>query len=79
MDTESSVSQWGNSLAVRIPAEIARQWGVQAGAAIEIIQRDDTLVLRKKVYDLPALLSQITESNLHREVDTGPPVGKEIV
>jgi len=79
MDTESNVSQWGNSLAVRIPAEIARQWGVQAGAAIEMIQRDDTLVLRKKVYDLPALLSQITESNLHQEVDTGPPVGKEIV
>ena len=78
MDTESSVSQWGNSLAVRIPAEIARQWGVQAGAAIEIIQRDDALVLRKKVYALPALLSQITEGNLHREVDTGPPAGKEI-
>lgn len=78
MDTESSVSQWGNSLAVRIPAEIARQWGVQAGAPIEMIQRDDALVLRKKVYALPALLSQITEGNLHREVDTGPPTGKEI-
>ena len=78
MDTESNVSQWGNSLAVRIPAEIARQWGVEAGAPIEMIQRDDALVLRKKVYDLPALLSQITEDNLHREVDTGPPVGKEI-
>lgn len=63
MDTESSVSQWG----------------VEAGAPIEMIQRDDALVLRKKVYDLPALLSQITEGNLHPEVDTGPPVGKEMV
>ena len=77
MEAEASVSQWGDSLAVRIPANIAREWGVRAGALIEIVQRDDELVLRKKSYDLNRMLAQITEDNLHPEIDTGPPVGNE--
>ena len=77
MEAEASVSQWGDSLAVRIPANIAREWGVRAGALIEIVQRDDELVLRKKSYDLNRMLAQITEDNLHAEIDTGPPVGNE--
>ena len=77
MESEASVSQWGDSLAVRIPANIAREWGVRAGALIEIVQRDDELVLRKKSYDLNRMLAQITEDNLHPEIDTGPPVGNE--
>ena len=77
MEVESSVSQWGNSLAVRIPSDMARQWGVRAGAAIEIIHRDGELVLRKKSYDLTTMMSQITEENLHPEIQTGPPIGNE--
>ena len=78
MDAESSVSKWGNSLAIRIPAAIAQEWGVREGERIEIIQRDGEVVLWKKTYDLATLLSHITEDNLHGEIDTGPPVGKEV-
>lgn len=78
MDAESSVSKWGNSLAIRIPAAIVQEWGVREGERIDIIQRDGEVVLRKKTYDLVTLLSQITEDNLHSEIDTGPPVGKEV-
>ena len=78
MEVESSVSRWGNCLAVRIPADIARKWGVRVGAPIEIIQRDDEIILRKKTYTLAQALSQITEDNLHPEIDTSPPVGNEI-
>ena len=78
MEVESNVSKWGNCLAVRIPAEIARKWGVRVGAPIEIIQQDNEVVLRKKTYTLAQALSQITEDNLHPEIDTDPPVGKEI-
>ena len=77
MEIESTISKRDNSLAVRIPADIARKWGVRVGAPIEIIQRDGEIVLRKKTYDLTTILSQITEDNLHDEIDTGPPVGKE--
>ena len=78
MAAESNVFQWGNGLAVRIPDAIAREWGVRAGAAVELIQRDGEIVLRKRTYDLDALLSQITEDNLHSGTDTGSPVGNEI-
>ena len=78
MEIESNVTQWGNSLAVRIPAAIAREWGVRAGAPIEIMQRDGEIVLRKKTYTLAQALAQITEDNLHPEIDTGPPLGNEL-
>ena len=78
MEVESNVSKWGNCLAVRIPADIARKWGVRAGSPIEIIQREGEIILRKKTYSLAQALAQITEDNLHPEIDTGPPLGKEI-
>ena len=78
MNAESSITQWGDSLAICIPDNIAQEWGIHPGSTIEIIRRDDVLVLRKKTYDLATMLSQITDENLHREIDTGPPMGKEI-
>ena len=33
---------------------------------------------REKVYDLDELLSQVTRDNLHGEIDSGEPVGREI-
>jgi antitoxin MazE len=33
---------------------------------------------REKTYDLDELLSQVTTDNLHGEIDSGEPVGREI-
>ncbi|BAY21603.1 transcriptional regulator/antitoxin, MazE [Calothrix sp. NIES-2100] len=33
---------------------------------------------REKIYDLDELLSQVTTDNLHSEIDSGEPVGREI-
>ncbi|MBD2441600.1 hypothetical protein [Nostoc sp. FACHB-110] len=33
---------------------------------------------REKIYDLDELLSQVTMDNLHGEIDSGEPVGREI-
>ena len=77
MVLESHVYKQGDCLSVSIPLEVARKWGLRAGAPIEIQQRDGEIVVRKKAYDLDLMLSQITEDNLHPEIDTGPPVGNE--
>ena len=48
--------------------------------AVELSLRDNELVIARVVkteYSLADLLAQITDANLHREVDTGPAVGGE--
>ena len=77
MGEELRVSRWGASLAVRIPGPIAEQWGVQEGSTIEIVPVGDGVVMRKKVYDLDDMLSQVNARNLHLEENTGPPQGNE--
>ena len=71
------VSQWGNSLAVRLSRAHAQELGVTKGSAIEISVEGDTLVVRKSRYDLRALLARVTPDNLHGETDTGRAMGRE--
>ncbi len=77
MGTKSHVSRWGASLAVRIPKSVAAQWGVREGSAIEILPKGDQVVLRKKTYDLDAMLADVNPDNLHAELDTGAARGSE--
>lgn len=77
MGAKSHIAKWGTSLAVRIPKPIAEQWGVCEGSAIEIVSHGDQVVMRKRTYNLADMLDQITEDNLHPELDTGPTQGNE--
>ena len=78
MAAKTRIATWGSSLAIRIPKPIAEQWGVREGSAVEIVPEGDTLVLRKRAYDLDQLLACITPGNIHSEHDTGPAQGNEI-
>lgn len=77
----AAVAKWGNSLAVRIPHAFAREISVSEGVSVDLCISDGALVVRPleqpEVYDLDALLSGITEENLHREISTGQAVGNE--
>ena len=77
MGASQHVRKWGSSLAVRIPKAIAEQWGVGEGSAIELESEGDRVVMRKRAYDLAALLSRVTADNLHTEQETGEPQGNE--
>ncbi len=77
MVAKSHISKWGSSLAVRIPKPIAEHWGVQEGSVIEIVQRDDQVVLCKKKYDLGDMIAKMSPDNLHSEQDTGQAQGRE--
>ena len=78
------VSRWGNSLAVRIPARLARQVDISEGSAVELTVEDNKLVIvsvepEAPRYDLAQLIAGINQENIHDEVDLGDPVGAEIL
>jgi antitoxin MazE len=80
MKKETTVSRWGNSLAVRIPQAIAKQARLNEGDSLELdLHRDGSIVLRpaRRRYELSELVARITSKNRHRETDWGPPQGKE--
>jgi antitoxin MazE len=80
MRTETTISKWGNSLAVRIPQSDAREASLNDGDCLEMdIDSDGNIVLRSAhpKYDLTELVSRITLKNRHRETEWGVPQGKE--
>ena len=80
MDTK--ISQWGNSLGVRIPKALADQAGLQKGDAVDIEPTPEGLLLRRQTradeYTLEELLAQWPEGVKADEADWGPSQGKEL-
>jgi len=75
------VQKWGNSLAVRIPKPLAIEVGLEQDTRVEVSLVDGKLVVAPVIepaLTLELLLEQVTEQNLHREVDTGPRMGNEV-
>ncbi len=75
---QTKVAKWGNSIGIRIPQWIAEQAEISDGAIVEINWEDETIVIKKKKLSLEEMLKDITAENLHKEVDTGSAVGREI-
>ena len=78
---ETRVQKWGNSLALRIPKLLAIQIGLEPNSPVKLSLRGKELVIepvKPSKLKLDDLLSQVTEQNLHGEVDTGPAIGGEI-
>ena len=78
---QTKIQRWGNSLGLRIPRAIAVDAGVGAGAEVDLSIRNGGLIVkpaRRAKYRLEELVRKISTKNLHGEVDTGAPVGREI-
>ncbi|MDO8834910.1 MAG: AbrB/MazE/SpoVT family DNA-binding domain-containing protein [Vicinamibacterales bacterium] len=78
---QTKIQKWGNSLGLRIPRAVAVAVGVDVGAEVALSVRDGDLIVRptrRAKYRLDDLVRKITPKNLHREVDTGTPVGREV-
>ena len=74
------VQRWGNSLAVRIPKALAMEAHLEQNSLAELSLVDGKIVvspIRAPQVTLEQLLAQVTEQNLHSEVDTGPATGNE--
>ncbi|OGZ06749.1 MAG: hypothetical protein A3C93_02520 [Candidatus Lloydbacteria bacterium RIFCSPHIGHO2_02_FULL_54_17] len=74
----TKVQKWGNSLAVRIPKEVAGEF--RSGTSVTIGREGDTLLVRlakKQNYSLKELVARIDTKKLHKESDWGGPRGRE--
>jgi antitoxin MazE len=74
------VQRWGNSLAIRIPKPFALEIGLEQNSLVKVFVSEGKLMLEpvaKSKYTLEQLLAEITEDNLHHEIETGPAVGDE--
>ena len=74
------LSRWGNSLAVRIPAQIAVEASLEEGVPLRIEYVDGALHLSliETQPTLDQLIAGITKENSHREIESGSPVGEEL-
>ncbi len=74
------IQMWGNSLGLRIPKSFAAEVNVEAGSTVDIrVENGDLVIrpLRRRQYVLSELLEGVNSRNLHEEVSTGDPVGRE--
>ena len=79
---QTRVQKWGNSLGVRIPRGLAEQIGLGAGTEVSLSAKDGDLIVKPAQptrLSLDVLLAGVTAENLYSSVDTGEPVGAEIV
>lgn len=76
---ETKIQRWGNSLGLRIPKPLAEEAKVEAGSTVDLSIEDGELIVRplRRRYDLRSLVRGINSDNLHEEIDTGAPVGRE--
>ena len=48
LEAKMQVAKWGNSLAVRLPAELVRQLGLKEGDQIDLVKDDSTLRVQRQ-------------------------------
>lgn len=75
------IQKWGNSLALRIPKSFALESNVKRGSTVDVSMDNGTIVvtpIKESKYTLEKLLEGLTDDQLHGEIDTGPPIGREV-
>lgn len=77
----TKIQKWGNSLALRIPKVFAVDVQLENDSLVEISVDQGKIIVTPVAapnWTLEELLAGITKNNLHKEVDTGSPIGNEI-
>jgi antitoxin MazE len=77
---ETKIQKWGNSLALRIPRSFAKEAQVAEGSTVDLAIENGCLrvrPVRARRYVLRELLKGVSRRNLHAEVQSGGPVGRE--
>jgi antitoxin MazE len=77
---QTKIQKWGNSLGLRIPRSFAAEAQVEEGSTVDLSVENGRLLvrpLRTRKYALAGLLKKVKRRNVHGEVSTGEPVGRE--
>ena len=81
MQNQTKVSQWGNSLAIRLPRAMVTGLAIERGVEVELHMENDgfkvTIPSLPKKFTLDELLAAVTPENIHQEFDWGHTQGKE--
>ena len=76
---EAVVKKWGNSLGIRIPNLIVRELSLKDGSFVDISDKGNEIIIKPiQKNKLSEMLNLINEQNIHEEVKTTGPVGKEV-
>jgi antitoxin MazE len=75
----TTLAKWGNSVALRIPKNIAEEAGLREGDRVELSVENGAIAVRpaRPAYTLEELVGRITPRNRHAETDWGGPAGNE--
>lgn len=76
----TKIMKWGNSLAIRLPRNIARRASINEGDIVELTLAEEGrtgFTPESKALTLAALVARITPENRHPEIALGPLRGKE--
>ena len=76
---EAVIKKWGNSLGIRIPNHIVRELSLKDGSFVDINDAGKKIIIRPiQKNRLSELLGKVNEQNIHKEIETDGPVGKEV-
>jgi len=77
----ATVAKWGNSLAIRIPQNLAKEINLAEGSEVKLVLIDGKLTIEpivRRRYSLEELIEAMTPENVHTEIDTGVAIGNEV-
>ncbi|MBK8871221.1 MAG: AbrB/MazE/SpoVT family DNA-binding domain-containing protein [Elusimicrobia bacterium] len=77
----ATVQKWGNSLAFRIPRELAKEVHVSQGSVVELKVVGEGVLFRptrRTSWSLARMLRRVNKNTLHSETDWGQAVGREV-
>ncbi len=78
---KAKIAKWGNSNAIRLPKAVLDMLDIGEGSDVEIDVQDRRIIIspiRTDKFNLRQLLEQVSEENLHDELDSGEAAGKEL-
>lgn len=77
----TTIRKWGNSYAIRIPIEDMEKLNLKDGQAVTVSRVGRGLTITPSVarpQSLKEMLARVTPDSIHKEIDWGKAVGKEI-
>ena len=77
----ATIAKWGNSLAIRIPQNLAKEINLAEGSEVKLVLIDGKLTIEpivRRRYSLEELIEAMTPENVHTEIDSGVAVGNEV-
>lgn len=77
------IQKWGNSQGLRLPKAVLAGADIAVGDEVDVAVEDGVLVIRpvrrvRGKHDLADLVRRLPRGRRHREVDWGPPRGREV-